>query len=82
MTSNELNEILNKTRRTKEISLKPEQVEEIIKKLETLEILKSVVMITRNKSNGAYDGCYCLKLKPNVIPSEDTSNKIKRWLDE
>lgn len=39
MTSKELNEILNKTRRTKDISLTPEQVEELVKKLEVLEIL-------------------------------------------
>lgn len=37
MTSKELNEILNKTRRTKDISLTPEQVEELIKDLEELE---------------------------------------------
>ena len=40
MTSKELNEILNKTRRTPNISLTPEQVEELVKKLEILEILK------------------------------------------
>lgn len=40
MKSKELNEILNETRRTPNISLTPEQVEEIINKLEILEILK------------------------------------------
>lgn len=37
MTSKELNEILNKTRRTPNISLTPKQVEELIKDLERLE---------------------------------------------
>lgn len=40
MTSKELNEILNKTRRTPNISLTPKQVEELIKDLEVLEDLK------------------------------------------
>jgi len=40
MKSKELNEIFNKTRRTPNISLTPEQVEELIKDLEVLEILK------------------------------------------
>lgn len=40
MTSNELNEILNKTRRTKDISLSVEQIEELVKDLEELEELK------------------------------------------
>lgn len=48
MTSKELNEILNKTRRTPNISLTPEQVEEIIKDLEALEIIKSVIFLTNN----------------------------------
>lgn len=43
MTSNELNEILNKTRRTKNISLTPEQVEDIVNKLEVLEQLKEIL---------------------------------------
>ena len=37
MTSKELNEILNKTRRTPNIFLTPEQVEELVKDLEKLE---------------------------------------------
>ena len=40
MKSKELNEILNKTRRTPNISLTPEQVKEIVKDLEVLDILK------------------------------------------
>ena len=43
MTSNELNEILNKTRRTKDISLTPEQVEELIKTLEELEEYRKIM---------------------------------------
>ncbi len=39
MKSNELNEILNKTRRTPNISLTPKQVEELIKDLERLEAI-------------------------------------------
>jgi hypothetical protein len=59
-----------------------EFLERLSKDLEILEILKIIVMITRNKSNGAYDGCYCLKIKPNVIPNEDTINKVKEWLND
>lgn len=40
MTSKELNEILNKTRRTPNIFLTPEQVEELVKDLEVLEEIK------------------------------------------
>lgn len=40
MESKELNEILNKTRKTPNISLTTKQVEEIIKDLEVLEELK------------------------------------------
>jgi len=40
MTSKELNEIFNKTRRTPNISLTPKQVEELINDLEVLGILK------------------------------------------
>ena len=40
MNSEELYKILNKTRRTPNISLTPEQVEELVKDLEILEILK------------------------------------------
>ena len=41
MKSKELIEILNKTRRTPNISLTPEQVEEIIKDLERLDIIEN-----------------------------------------
>lgn len=42
MTSNELNEILNKTRRIPDIYLTPKQVEELIKDLENLEKYKKI----------------------------------------
>ena len=41
MTSKELIEIQNRTRRTENIPLTPKQVEELIKDLEVLEILKN-----------------------------------------
>ena len=43
MESKELNEILNKTRRTPNISLTPEQVEELVTSLEELEKLKNLM---------------------------------------
>lgn len=49
MTSNELNEILNKTRRTPNISLTPEQVEEIVKDLEQKELLESELKLEKDK---------------------------------
>ena len=52
MSSKELNEIFNKTRRTKDISLTPEQVEELIKDLEELELYKKVV--PKMREDGAY----------------------------
>lgn len=73
MTSNELNEILNKTRRTKEISLSVEQVEEIVNKLEVLEILKEHTNIPKTKRNEGI-----------VIVISDLNNnfyKVKRWLN-
>lgn len=51
MTSKELNEILNKTRRTNNIELSVEQVKEIIKDLEVLEILKQKKYIPLDKLN-------------------------------
>ena len=45
MKSKELNEIFNKTRRTPNISLTPEQVKELVKDLEDLQTLKSFINI-------------------------------------
>ena len=49
MTSKELNEILNKTRRTPNISLTPEQVEELIKDLDQKELLESELKLEKDK---------------------------------
>lgn len=49
MTSKELNEILNKTRRTPNVSLTPEQVEELIKELEQKELLESELKLEKDK---------------------------------
>lgn len=59
LTSNELNKILNKTRRTPNISLTPEQVEEIVSKLEVLDIIRSH---QQTNFNIAYNDIY-IKLK-------------------
>lgn len=49
MNSRELNEILNKTRRTPNISLTPEQVEELVKDLEEKELLKDELKLEKDK---------------------------------
>lgn len=49
MESKELNEILNKTRRTPNISLTPEQVEELIKDLGQKELLESELKLEKHK---------------------------------
>lgn len=49
MTSNELNKILNKTRRTPNISLTPEQVKELIKELEQKELLETELKLEKDK---------------------------------
>ena len=49
MTSKELNEILNKTRRTPNISLTPEQVEELIKDLDQKGLLESELKLEKDK---------------------------------
>lgn len=49
MTSKELNEILNKTRRTPDISLTPKQVKELIKDLEQKELLEIELKLEKHK---------------------------------
>lgn len=49
MNSKKLNEILNKTRRTPNISLTPEQVEELIKDLEQKELLEDELKLEKDK---------------------------------
>lgn len=92
MTSNELNEILNKTRRTKEISLTPEQVEELVNKLEVLEIFKlhfqKVTFINKLKAMKGekrirlieMPGKYCLGGFINDF-NDTEKEKIEDWLD-
>jgi len=73
MTSKELNEILNKTRRLPFIALTPEQVEELINDLEVLEILK-------NHYSGYEDefGTYLLFFS---FPNKEVLNQIRRELN-
>lgn len=49
MESKELNEILNKTRRTPDISLTPKQVKELIKDLEQKELLEIELELEKEK---------------------------------
>ena len=67
MTSKELNEILNKTRRTPNISLTPEQVEEIINDLEVLEIF--------------IDGFNHMTSYSEILISDEDEIKIRKWLN-
>ena len=79
MTSNELIEIFNKTRRTKDISLSVEQVEELIKDLEVLEIIKKWFMehITDYRK---YDNT--LFVDTFISDDEPIFKKLEEWLDE
>lgn len=72
MTSKELNEILNKTRRTQNISLTPEQVEELIKDLEVLELLNT--WLVYDEYDDSIVNCVSIPL--------DIKEKLKEWLDE
>lgn len=75
MKSKELTEILNQTRRTLDISLTAEQVEELINDLEILEILKKAF-----KSNSIYIITLKNSLESERI-NEKEYNKIKQWLE-
>ena len=82
MTSKELNEILNKTRRTKDISLTPEQVEEIVNKLEILEIIKNWSFLDtfyREDTDTTYDAFRC---NIHTKGMKEDFEKVKEWLDE
>lgn len=94
MTSNELNEILNKTRRTPNISLTPEQVEELIKDLEQkekqdkiLEKLKRPMFYSERKKLGEE---FLNWAEENRASKIDLTNivtwcfciKLRSWLDE
>lgn len=75
MTSKELNEILNKTRRTKDISLSVEQIEELVKDLEVLEQLKEILSMDYLVRVYGYEMAKRLQtyLKSNDI--------VKEWLE-
>lgn len=87
MTYKEFNKILNKTRRTKEICLTPNQAEEIANKLEVLKILKKVAIqyetIAEIINLGGKD-CYTIGDKDKIfftLDNKDEYEIIKRWLD-
>ena len=90
MTSKELNEILNKTRRTPNVSLTPEQVEELVKDLEQKEkqdkILERLMFYSERKKLGEEFLSWALE---NKVDKNDLTNiitwcfciKLRSWLD-
>ena len=79
MTSKELNEILNITRRLPYISLSPKQVEELKKDLEILEILKKWFM----EKTTDYRECDNTLFVDTFIRDDEPIFKIlEEWLDE
>lgn len=73
MSSKELNEIINKTRRTSNISLTLKQAKEIIKDLEMVEILKETI------KNNVFDVAM-LDDRPNgetLLSCDDFGIKLK-----
>lgn len=79
MTSKELNKILNKTRRTPNISLTPEQVEEIVNKLEILEIIKKWSFLDtfyREDTDTTYDRFLC---NIHTKGMKEDFEKVKEW---
>lgn len=93
MTSKELNEILNKTRRTPNISLTPEQVKELVKDLERLEkqdkileTLKRPMLYSERKKLGEE---YMEWARENNVNRYDLTNiitwcfciKLRSWLE-
>lgn len=79
MTSKELNEILNKTRRIKEISFTPEQVEELAKDLEALDIIKKWFM-EKTTDYREYDKT--LFVDAFIRDNEPIFKILEEWLDE
>lgn len=75
MESKTLNEILNKTRRTPNISLTPEQVEELIKDLEVLEILKEKAHLYVNNVNKDVKS-----IQISITTCDDRFDKVEEWL--
>ena len=74
MPSEELKEILNKTRRTKDISLSVEQVEEIIKDLEIVEIIRKKITYHINPFGNGYIGYV-------ITDDVEEFDLIKEWLN-
>lgn len=76
MTSEKLNEILNKTRRTPDISLTPKQVKELVNDLEVLDILKKAFL-----NNGVDVKPKCKKCF-NLLELEPSEwLKFRKWLE-
>lgn len=95
MTSKELNAIQNRTRRTENVPLTPKQVEEIVNKLEVLEILKPY--LNQSLHIKETDGFLVISFKPitfydakvmdldfcfNDTQQIENIRKVKEWLDE
>ena len=78
MKSKELIEIFNKTRRTENISLTVEQIKELIKDLEILEILryKAKHLYDEDKENEYI----IIELNDEILNND--FEIIKEWLDD
>ena len=81
MTSKELIEIFNKTRRTPNVSLTPKQVEELIKDLEVLDILKYIIVVVPNTKYTSGPKYY-IELRQDVILDDETKEMLKKWLND
>lgn len=85
MKSKELNEILNKTRRTPFISLPPDQGVEIVKDLEILEEIRDYFKVIDYGEE--YQNRYALQIgypypEGTIIPiNKELYLKWKRWLN-
>ena len=77
MTSKELNGILNKTRRTPNISLTPKQVEELINDLEVLDILKEKAKHLYDEENE--NEYIIIELNNEILNNE--FEIVKDWLE-
>ena len=80
MTSNELNEILNRTRRTPKIELSAEQVEELIKQLEVLEILRKHLKVVKDWYND--DTMYRYILVLDFEDDDKEEMEVIDWIGE
>lgn len=82
MESKELNEILNKTRRTPNISLTPKQVEELVKDLEQVEFLKRKNDDLWETIKTLSQNAYINKLAVNGIEIKITLNSWQKDFDK